>query len=69
MTAKNPKSTEQQHQEQAERALAAVDERTLPGGDPANLLQWAEMTGDEKSEEDEDDRRRRYLKGPTSFSA
>ncbi|MET0743270.1 MAG: hypothetical protein ABWY78_07870 [Microvirga sp.] len=64
-----------------EEALDEALEETFPGSDPINLDQWTEMRREEqknretapKPETDETgeeiDRIKRYLSGPTSFSA
>jgi len=64
-----------------EKALDEALEETFPGSDPINLDQWTEMRREEQKTRDEAkkpetdetgeeiDRIKRYLSGPTSFSA
>ena len=67
-------------QDTLESALDEALDETFPGSDPINLDQWTEMRREEhrarperKPEpapaEEEIDRIKRYLSGPTSFSA
>ena len=74
MAAHIPKtSPENEQRAGVEKALDEALTETFPASDPVNLHQWAELQHEEqdKSEQpdQQDDRKARYLKGPTAFSA
>ncbi|MBM6596620.1 hypothetical protein [Microvirga pudoricolor] len=80
LTGEQGKPPNQDEQDRVDAALDEALEETFPDSDPINLDQWTEMRreqheanppqkADTAPTEEEIDRIKRYLSGPTSFSA